>query len=210
MRPISRDLLVDTLADRITDRMAGLDADWLRVAIDGAPPAEPDALADALVDPLRLRGRPAVRVRAGDFLRPASLRLEYGREDADSYYDDWLDVAALNREALRPLERGGSGRVRPAHWDTAVDRAVRADDQLVPPGGVLLLSGDLLLGRGLSVDLTIHLHLTAGALARRTGPERAWTLPAYQRYAREVDPFRTADVVVRLDDPRHPALVEAS
>lgn len=206
MRPISRDLLVDTLAERI----AGTAAPWLRVAVDGPPPADPDALADALVGPLRLRGRPALRVRAADFLRPASLRLEYGRRDADSYYDEWLDIAALNREALRPLDPGGSGRVRTAHWDAAVDRAVRADYRPVPPGGVLLLSGDLLLGRGLAVDLTVHLHLSEAALDRRIDPDLAWTLPAYRRYADEVDPFHTADVVVRLDDPRRPALVEAA
>jgi len=34
-----------------------------------------------------------------------------------------------------------------------------------------------------------------------------WTLPAYERYAEEVMPEYLADVVVRLDDPRHPALV---
>ncbi|RRR70113.1 uridine kinase, partial [Streptomyces sp. RP5T] len=32
-----------------------------------------------------------------------------------------------------------------------------------------------------------------------------WTLPAYERYAEETDPVGTADVLVRADDPRHPA-----
>jgi hypothetical protein len=31
-------------------------------------------------------------------------------------------------------------------------------------------------------------------------------LPAYERYRGEVDPDRIADVVVRIDDPRHPAV----
>ncbi|MFD0783943.1 uridine kinase, partial [Micromonospora azadirachtae] len=35
-----------------------------------------------------------------------------------------------------------------------------------------------------------------------------WTLPAFDRYATEVDPASFADVVVRVDDPRRPALVE--
>jgi hypothetical protein len=33
-------------------------------------------------------------------------------------------------------------------------------------------------------------------------------LPAHERYAQEVDPVGSADVVVRVDDPRHPAMVE--
>ena len=38
-------------------------------------------------------------------------------------------------------------------------------------------------------------------------PDLRWTLPAYARYGDEVDPASFADVVVRVDDPRHPALV---
>jgi hypothetical protein len=70
----------------------------------------------------------------------------------------------------------------------------------------VLVDGCLLLGRGLPFDLTVHLRLSAAALARRTPAEQRWTLPAYARYEAEVDPDRVADVVVRLDDPRHPAI----
>jgi hypothetical protein len=73
---------------------------------------------------------------------------------------------------------------------------------------VVIVSGPLLLGRGLPFDVTIHLDLSTGALARRTPPELAWTLPAYARYAQEVDPTARADIVVRADDPRHPALLQ--
>jgi hypothetical protein len=55
----------------------------------------------------------------------------------------------------------------------------------------------------------VHLAMTAPALARRIDPALRWTLPAYARYETEVDPARFADVVVRVDDPRHPALVES-
>ena len=34
----------------------------------------------------------------------------------------------------------------------------------------------------------------------------AWTLPAFEDYDRDVDPMATADLVIRLDDPRHPAM----
>jgi len=52
----------------------------------------------------------------------------------------------------------------------------------------------------------VHLELSPAALARRTPTDLEWTLPAYARYADEVDPAAVADMVVRLDDPRHPAV----
>jgi hypothetical protein len=53
----------------------------------------------------------------------------------------------------------------------------------------------------------VHLELSTAALRRRTPDADRWTLPAYERYAAEVDPTTLADVVVRVDDPRRPALV---
>jgi hypothetical protein len=203
-RPISSDLLIEELADRL----AGQDPDRrLRVAVDGAPAAAPERLADALVDPLRVRGRPAVRVDSADFLRPASVRLEYGRTNPDVFYAGWLDEAALRREVLDPAGPGGSGRVVTTLWDARTDRATREPYTALPPSAVVLVSGPLLLGAGLPFDVTVHLSLSAAALDRRTAPELRWTLPAYARYGAEVDPASFADVVVRMDDPRRPALV---
>jgi hypothetical protein len=204
IRPISPPRLVE----EITDRVAAVEAPWVRVVLDGAPPARPGDLADALSGPLRLRGRAVLRVSAGDFLRPASLRLEHGRTDPDVFYDEWLDAGALVREVLGPLEPGGSGRVLPALWDAAADRAARASYVTLPPGGVLLLDGALLLGRGLPVDLAVHLRLSASALARKVAAGEEWTLPAYARYDREVEPGHAADLVVRVDHPDRPAIAE--
>jgi hypothetical protein len=205
IRPISPELLVAELADRLA---AARPDGRLRVAVDGPAAARPDRLADALVDPLRSRGRPALRVRAGDFLRPASLRLEYGRTNADAFYVGWLDEAGLRREVLDPAGPDGEGRVLPALWNAETDRASRADYVPLPPRAAVIVDGPLLLGGGLPFDLTIHLALSPGALGRRTAAAEAWTLPAFARYAEEVAPAALADVVVRLDDPRHPALVE--
>jgi hypothetical protein len=207
VRPIAPAALVEELADLASARLAG-GAPWLRMAVDGAPPAEPGRWAAALVDPLRVRGHPALHVRVDDYLRPASVRLESGRTNPDAFYDGWLDVAGLRREALDPLGPAGDGRVLPALWNAATDRAARAGYVGLPSGGVLLVSGALLLGAGLPFDLSVHLAMSAAALARRTAEGLAWTLPAYRRYDDEVGPHAVADVVVRVDDPRHPAVVD--
>ncbi|MET8354108.1 MULTISPECIES: uridine kinase [unclassified Micromonospora] len=213
IRPISPDLLVTELTGRLTDAAthaatAAAGPARLRVAVDGAPAAGPDELAAALVEPLRARGRPVLHVRATDFLRPASLRFELGRTNPDAYYEGWVDEAGLRREVLDPAGPSGTGRLLPSLWDAVADRASRARYVDLPPGGVVLVSGALLLGGGLPFDITIHLELSAAALRRRTEPAQDWTLPAFDRYAEEVVPASFADVVVRADDPRRPALVE--
>jgi len=203
-RAISPELLIEHVADAIDelprDRRSA-------VAVDGAPPAGADRLAELLVNELRLRGRAAVHVAARDFLRPASLRFELGREDPDLFYTDWFDLGAIAREVLDPIGPDGSGRVLPKLWDAEADRAYRAQYVELKPGGVVLLEGPFLIGAGLALDLTVHLSLSAAALSRRTADEDAWTLPAYRRYEQEQDPLETADIAVRCDDPRHPALV---
>jgi hypothetical protein len=209
-RPISRPALVAELVGRIVAELAGRPAgDRLRVGFDSAPSAGGYELADALTGPLRAEGHVPVRVDSADFLRPASLRLELGRTNPDAFYESWYDLAALRREVLDPLGPGGSGEILTTFWNPRTDRATRAPYQPVPPGGVLLLAGPLLLGAGLDLDLTVHCAQSPAALARRIPADEQWTLPAYQRYADEVGPQWLADVVLRMDDPAHPALVEA-
>ncbi len=204
VQPLTPAGVVDHVVAAVLDRPAG---ERLRVAVDGAPATRPEALADALVDPLRAAGRPVVRVSAADFLRPASVRLEHGREDPDAYLDDWLDVAALAREVVDPMGPDGPGRYLPSLWDPVRDRATRAPAVTAPSGAVLVLDGALLLGRWLDLDLTVHLALRTASMSRRTAAGDRWTLPAFERYRDEVDPEAVADVVVRVDDPARPALV---
>lgn len=205
VRPISRTALVTELADRIA---AFAPEERVRVALDGPPPAEPAAWAEHLVEELKVRGRAALHVRADGFLRPASERFELGRTNPDALYERWRDDDALRREVLEPSRPGGDGRVLPSLWNPATDRATRAEYVQAPAGAVVVVSGALLLGAGLPFDLAVHFEMSAAALQRRTPAELAWSLPAYERYAAEVGPAGFADVVVRLNDPRHPALVE--
>jgi hypothetical protein len=191
--------------------LAGRLADWLvespgalRVAVDGPPVATPDRLAAQLCDELRTRGRPAAQIRAATFWRDASLRLEHGREDVESYLS-WLDAAALRREVLDPFVGDGPTYL-PSLRDPDTNRATRAAAVPVADGTVLVISGSLLLRHGLPFDRTIHLALSPAARTRRTADGDAWTLPAFDEYDTDVRPVETADVVIKSDDARHPAL----
>jgi hypothetical protein len=209
VEPVSPEVVVRRLVERVlvaageADRAGG----HVRVLVDGPPATAPERWADALVEPLRAAGRAAVRVRAGDFLRPAGVRFEFGREDPDALLDTALDDGALIREVLDPLGREGDGTYLPALWDAVRERSARAVRVEAPAGAVLLLDGGLLLGRGLPADLTVHLAVRPATLERVTAPADRWRLAAERRYADEVDPEGVADVVVRVDDPRHPGWV---
>ncbi len=203
--PITWTRLARTLAAHADGLEPADGGSWLRIGVDGAPAARPDEAAAHLAEALRARGRPVLTISTGGFLRPASLRYEYGKEDPDSYADGWFDTGALWREVFRPLEAGGSGRVLPDLWNPDTDRATRSPYQVLPEGGVLILHGPLLLGRWFPFDLTVHLSLTPGALRRRTEESERWTLPAFARYETETDPSGASDAVVRADDPHRPA-----
>jgi hypothetical protein len=205
LEAITWERLAEALADRLLDLKPEDGGSWPRVAVDGAPAARPGALAERVGEALRARGRPSLVVAAEGFWRPASLRLEHGHHDPDSYYDGWLDTGALWREVFGRLEPGADGHVLPDLRDPATDRATRSPYVPLPPGGVLLLHGSFLLHHWFPFDLTVHVLLSAGALRRRTPEAEHWTLPAHARYEAETDPAGTVDVLVRADDPRHPA-----
>jgi hypothetical protein len=179
--------------------LALLPAGLTRLAVDGAPAAEAHELAAEVA---AAHGR-AVHVRAEGFWRPAGQRFEHGREDADDWLDVWLDDAALEREVLvRAAERG---EVVPAIRDPLTDRSTRVEP--VPVHGLVVVSGSGLLGRWLSFDLAVHLQASPAALRRRLPEDEQWLVEPLQRYAEERAPAEAADLVVRVEDPRHPALV---
>ncbi len=185
-------------------------ADWLakspglvRVAVDGPPCAQPSQVVDSLIEALRVLGRPAAHLAASYFWRDASLRFEHGREDVESYRS-WLDADALRREVLDAAVLAGV--YLPSLRDPLSNRSTREEPHAVEPDLVLIVSGSLLLGRGLPFDRTIHLTMSSAARARHTPADQAWALPAYDAYETDVRPAEAADVVVKLDDPRHPAI----
>ena len=199
--PVTPGLLVAEITELVAARSGRV-----RLAVDGPPPTKPRALADAVAIELRARGRATVVVDTADYLRPASLRFELGRTDPDMFLDGWLDVGGLRREVLEPAAPGGSGRVLPRLWDARTDRAHRDAYVDLPADGVVVLAGALLLGRGLPVDLAVHLRMNGKALARRLPEDERWTLPAYARYATENRPEKIADLLVLADHSDRPAV----
>jgi hypothetical protein len=185
------------------------------VAVDGldlpgvAGVTGPQALAAAVAERLPSLSRPAIVVPAEGFYRPASLRLEHGRTDPDARYSDWLDTAALAREVLDRVGPRGNGEYLPALWDLERDRAARLTYRPAPAGGVVLVPGSLLQGLGLAFDVVVHLRVGPAARRRRIPADRAWELPAFDRYDDEVDPAALADAVVLADHADRPALVLA-
>jgi hypothetical protein len=202
-KPVTPEVLVETIAQLCAT--AAADGQRVRVAVDGHPATGTDRLADDVAAALQGRGTAALRVSTRWFLRPASLRYEFGKQDVQSYAESWLDVSALRREVLDPVRT--DGRWLPTLWDPESDRATRAGYESAPARAVMLVDGPLLLGRNLPFELTVHLHLSAAARQRRTPDSEKWTLPAYDDYDKTVRPTESASVVVRADDPRHPAVV---
>jgi hypothetical protein len=195
---------------------AGADpAHGVRMGIDGALDADTGPLADLVAERVSAAGRPVARVLRADFVRPRSVRLELGADDPDAGWERWYDDGALRREVLDPLgaEAVGSPSAMtwlPALWDAERDRSLRADRQGAVPGTVVLVSGPYLLRWELAgaFDLVVHLDVSSGALARRSDPaELARVSGSWARYVEETAPAERAAYVVRLEDPRHPALV---
>ena len=187
----------------------------VRVGIDGALPGDSRLLADAVAAAVEQAGRPVARVSREDFLRPRSVRLELGADDPDAGWERWYDDGGLRREALDPLGPAAAGSVTAmtwlrALWDAERDRSVRAARQGAPPGTVLVVSGPYLLRWELAgaFDLVVHLATSPAALARRCAPaDRSRTVGSWARYVEETAPAERAAYLVRLEDPRHPALV---
>jgi hypothetical protein len=192
--------LIELLDNRHTGRHP------LRVALDAPRCANLEQLIGALQVGLPAIGRPLGLVRATDFYRDASLRFEYGKTDVESFYSGWLDLAALRREVLIPVAAAEHPHFLPALRDPSTNRATRVEPVALATEGVLLVVGELLLGAGLDFDVVVHISVSRSARKRLTSPEWRWTLPAFDRYDGDVDPASVADVVIRYDDPRRPAI----
>ncbi len=195
--PITASGLIDSITDLILATPTRL-----VVAIDGADAAEPISLAHAVADNVRAHGRGCDVVSLHDYVKPASLRLEYGRNDEISYRTIWFDYDALAREVVDALHN--DARWLPALWNEKADRSARTQVRAAGAGDVVLVTGPMLLGRNLAFDSTIRLHLSEAALLRATHADQLWTVPALLRH--EQDTAEQPDVDVRWDHRDRPAV----
>lgn len=189
------------LARLVADRLVELPGRRV-LAVDGADAARPAELGRRIVATLTDRGRSAAVVSVHDFVRPASLRMEYGRDDEWSYRTAWFDYAALRREILDAMRK--EGRWLPALWDEERDRSARAAIRTAQADLVVVVAGPMLLGRGLDFDLTLRLELSEQAALRLTPADQQWTLPAVRDHTAD-DP-EEATWTVRWDHPDRAAL----
>jgi hypothetical protein len=172
--------------------------------------ADGEALADAVAAALAARAVPVARVRARDYLRARSLRLEHGPDDPDAFFDGWYDLAALRREVLDRLGPGGDGRWLPRLRDPVGDRPFRDEPRPAAPGTVAVVDGRFLTRWDVAdaFDLLVHLDVSPAARARRVpAEERSRVLPAWERYLQEGDPASTSAIVARFDHPARPAVL---
>ncbi|MFC4126837.1 hypothetical protein [Nocardia rhizosphaerae] len=189
------------LAELVAQRLTGLPGRRV-LAVDGADAAAPVELARGIMHAVAASGRSAQAVSLHDFVRPASVRMEYGRTDEWSYRTAWFDYPAVRREIVDPVR--SAGRWLPALWDEARDRSARMAIRTAEADLVLVLAGPMLLGRELDFDLTVRLELSERAALRRTPSEQRWTLPALRDHAAEHP--ETATWTVRWDHPDRAAL----
>lgn len=192
--PIAADALVAAAVDRaaaLTGRAV--------VAIDGADAADPLAFADGVAEGIRARGRLCGVVSLHGYVRPASLRLEHGRDEM-SYRTAWFDYPGLDREVLRALRE--HGHWLPALWNEDTDRSARATPISATADAIVLVAGPMLLGRGLSFDLTVELRLSEGALHRASTP--GFIVDALLHHRR--DQRRDPDILAAWDHPDRPAV----
>jgi len=199
--PATPERLVESLARWIDDRSPERGV----VGFDGPEEIGTAALADSVAARLIAVGRPAVRVSTRWWWRPASLRLEFGREEIDTLLRGWVDSAALGREVIAPLAASATHIVSRLR-DPATDRSLKEQFEAVPSNAVVLLDGPFLAALELDIDALVHLRVSRAALARRLPPQRQWWIPGFDRYGTEYRPDDRADVVVSYDHPSAPAM----
>ncbi|HYN71173.1 MAG TPA: hypothetical protein VES60_01635 [Nakamurella sp.] len=199
--PATPERLVESIASWIDDRSP----ERRVVGFDGPEEIGTAALADNVAARLIAVGRPAVRVSTRWWWRPASLRLEFGREEVDTLLGGWVDSAALGREIIAPL-MAGSTHVVARLRDPTTDRSLREQSEAVPSNAIVLLDGPFLAALELPIDALVHLRVSDKALARRLPPERQWWIPGFDRYRSLYLPDEHADVVVSYDHPSTPAM----
>ncbi|WP_230091146.1 hypothetical protein [Rhodococcus sp. AQ5-07] len=172
------------------------------VAIDGPDCAQPSRLAELVRAAVESHSRPSAVVSLHDYVRPASLRYEFGHEDALSYRTIWFDYPALDREVITAARTKRA--FLPKLWDEPTDRSARSTRVPVHERAVIVIAGPMLLGRGLEFDVSVRLDMSEPAMRRHTPEADLWTVDALLEHRSEVS--EEVDFEVRYDHPARPAV----
>jgi len=208
-----RRAVIERAADALCAR-----PDLRRVAIDGTDGAGKTCFAAELAYELMRRGRAVIRASVDDFHHPRAVRYRRGRDSPEGFFMDSYDYDALERELLDPFGPAGRGRFRRAIHDVESDEAIEDNDEIVPPGAILLLEGIFLHRDELYRywDASIYLDVPAAVSIPR-GARRGFGSPdpddphnrryieGQRLYRERCDPASRASIVIdnaRLDEPR--------
>ena len=217
---MKRSRLVDYLAGRIV-RIE--QPHPVRVAIDGPDAAGKTTLAQELVEPLRARGRQAIRASIDGFHNPAPVRHRRGRTSPEGYYYDSFNYVALIESLLAPLGPGGSRRYVSEVFDYHTDSEVRIQTREAEVNAVLIFDGVFLLRPELvgywdfTVFVDAAFEVTLARAERRDAAlfgcveevRRRYKqryIPGQKLYFAESQPRERAGVVVDNNDPQHPSV----
>jgi uridine kinase len=190
----------------------------LLVGIDGVDGVGKTTFADRLADALTAAGREVVRVRLDDFLHPAAVRHAKGRDSAEGYYADSVDVPAFRAAVVTPIRSGHP--IRTAVFDHRTDAAVDVEPTPLPADAVVIVDGIFLHRRELaavwdvSVFLDAPFEVTVPRMAARDGSPADPADPALRRYVggqqlylQECRPRHLATVVIDLSDLERPRVL---
>lgn len=200
----------------------------LRVAIDGLDAAGKTHLADALVEPIRIRQRPVIRASIDGFHNPPEVRYQRGGDSPEGYYLDSFDYDILRRILLAPLGPNGDRKYISAVYNYRVEAPINVPSQLAPRDAILLFDGVFLLCPSLidywdfSIFVDVDFDVSVSrALAREVAFRGANTnlkqvrmkykhryIPGQKIYLDEVDPKSKADVVLLNNDWETPILIK--
>jgi uridine kinase len=182
-------------------------------------------LAEELVTPLQVCGRPLIRASLDGFHQPARLRYQRGSASPEGYYHDSFNYQALRECLLAPLGRGRARRYRAAIFDFRTDAAVQVTPRVAEAHAVLLFDGVFLLrpeSQGcwdctIFVDAAFTVTLERaqqrdlalfGNVSAVTQRYQQRYIPGQKLYLEACCPRQYADLVVENNDPWHPVLHE--
>jgi len=193
------------------------------IAIDGVDGSGKSMLADRLLGVLSQMGTPAVLLRVDDFRRPIAWGQD-ARREADVYYEDYYDLALLDRGA-RAFMAGDPGFEIPV-FDARTER--HQGRRAIAFGGASLALVEGVFAQRVEAvrELAAIVYIETSRdearrriLARDTARGRtvadvthridARYFPAQDRYAREHDPLAHVDALIVHERAGAPTLARA-